>query len=50
MPAAVNGNEFHLHFGVVVPEYSLDLNAVCYLGLVCFRRANDVVEVGKILS
>jgi hypothetical protein len=50
VPAAVNGNERHLHFGVVAPEYLLDVNSVCHLGLVRFRNAGDVVEVRKILS
>jgi len=27
-----NGNEFHLNFGVVAPEYLLDVNSVGHLG------------------
>ena len=50
MPTAVNGNEFHLHFGGIAPEYLLDVNSVGHLGLVRFRRAGDAVEVGKILT
>ena len=50
MSTAVNGNEFHLHFGVVAPEHLLDANSVGHLGLVRFRRAGDVVEVRKILA
>ena len=50
MPTAIDGNEFHLHFGVVAPEYMLDVNTVCHVGLVRFRRADDIVEVGKVLT
>jgi hypothetical protein len=28
MPSAMNGNEFHPHFGVVAPEYLLDVTDV----------------------
>jgi hypothetical protein len=49
MPAAVNGNEFHLNFGLVAPEDLLDVKSVGHLGLARFRRAGDVVEVRKIL-
>jgi hypothetical protein len=34
MSTAVDGNEFHFHFGVVAPEHLLDLNSVGHLGLV----------------
>ena len=50
MPTAVDGNEFRLHFGVLAPEYLLDVNSVADLGLARFRRAGDVVEVCKILT
>ena len=50
MPTAVDGNEFHLHFGVLAPEYLLKMNSVTHLGLVRFRRAVDVVEVRKKLT
>ncbi len=50
MPAAVNGNEFHFNLRVVTPEYLLDLKSVGHLGLARFGRADDVVEVRKILT
>ena len=50
MPAAVNGNEFHLNFGFVAPDDSLDVKSVGHLGLARFGRADDVVEVRKILT
>ena len=50
MSTAVDGNEFHFHFGVVAPEHLLDLNSVGHLGLVRGRRAGHAVEVGKILA
>ena len=50
MAAAVNGNEFHLHIGVIAPEYLLDVSSVGHLGLARFRRAGDAVEVRKILT
>jgi hypothetical protein len=50
MSTAVNGNEFHIYFGVVAPEYLLDVNSVGHLGLVRFRRAGDVVEVREVLT
>ena len=34
MSTAVDGSEFHLHFGVVAPEHLLDVNSVGHLGLV----------------
>jgi hypothetical protein len=49
MPAAMNGNEFHLHFRVVAPQYLLNANSVFSLGLVRFRRAANFVEIHKIL-
>ena len=49
MSTAVDGNEFHLHFGVVAPEHVLDANAVGDVGLVRPRYARDVVQVRKIL-
>ena len=50
MPAAVNSNEFHLHFGTVAPEYLLYMNSVSNLGLLRFRGLADVVELCKILN
>ena len=42
MPAAVNGNEFHLNFGFVAPEDLLDVKSVGHLGLARFGRAGNV--------
>jgi hypothetical protein len=50
MSTAVSGNELHLHFGIIAPEYLLDVNSVGQLYLVRFRRAGDVVKVCKILT
>ena len=50
MPAAVNGNEFHFNLRVVAPAYLLDVKSVGHLGLARFGRADDVVEVRKILT
>ena len=50
MPAAMNGNEFHLNFGSVVPEHLLDANAVGRLGLARCGRPGDGIEVCNILS
>ena len=50
MSAAVNGNEFHFNPGVVAPEYLLDMKSVGDLALARFGRADDVVEVRKILT
>ena len=50
MPAAVNGNELHFNLRVVAPEYLLDVKSVGHLGLARFGRADDVVEVRKILT
>ena len=50
MSTAMDGNEFHLHFGVVAPEHVLDANTVGDVGLVRHRRAGDVVEIRKILT
>jgi hypothetical protein len=36
---AVSRNELHLHFGLVMPEYPLDMNSVGHVCLVRFRRA-----------
>ena len=45
MPAAVNGNQFHLHLGVFPPEHLLDVNSIGHMNLIRFRRGGDVVEV-----
>jgi hypothetical protein len=50
MSTAVSSNQLHLHFGVVAPEYLLDVHSVGHLGLVRFRRTGNVVEVRKILA
>ena len=50
MSTAVNGNQLHLHVGVVAPEHLFHANSVGHLGLVPFRCAGDVVEVRKILA
>ena len=50
MPAAVNGNQFHLNFGFVAPDDSLDLKSIGHLGLARFGPAGHVVEVRKILT
>src|SRR5713226_10093832 len=50
MATAMDGNELHLHSGVVAPEYLLDMNSVGHSGLFRFRRAGDVVEVREILA
>jgi len=49
MPAAVNGHELHLDFGVVAPEHLLDVSFVGHLGLIRFRRTDDAIEVRKVL-
>jgi hypothetical protein len=41
MSTAVSGNELHLYFGVVAPEYLLDVDSVGRLGLVRFRLARE---------
>ena len=56
MSPAVNRNQLYLnpsavHFGVVVaPDDLLDAHPVGYWGLVRLRRADDVVEVRKVLT
>jgi hypothetical protein len=45
MPAAVNGHELYLDFGVAAPEHLLDPSFVGHLGLIRFRRTGDVIEV-----
>jgi hypothetical protein len=50
MSTAVNGNEFHLHFRVVAPQHLLDANSVGHLGFFRFSRADQVIEVRKILG
>ncbi len=50
MSTAVNGNQLHLHVGVVAPQNLLHANSAGQLPPVCFRRAGDVVEVRKVLG
>src|ERR1700685_1698825 len=50
MPTAVDGNEFNFRFGAIAPEDLLDANFVCQGGQVRFGRADDIVEIRKILT
>ena len=50
MPAAMNRDQFDLHFGAVAPEDSLDPDAVGCLRFVCSRLTGDMIEVRKILT
>jgi hypothetical protein len=50
MPTAVDGNQFHLSFGAIAPEDLLDANFIGQGGLISFGRADDMVEIRKILT